>query len=117
MKNQIAITTQSNFPVSKNFERKVKKLMPSKAKQLHIQRPHMTWKGHGQYRYEAIIFVNYKEFQINQRTTDSMAYDHYINLEYCTKKHNDWCKNVILNLLEYRIENIVEFIDETENDY
>lgn len=112
MKKQIEITTERNFPVSKNFERKVKKLMPDKVNQLHIIHLRMTRTGYGQYKYEAYITVNKHELKLTQKTTDAMAYDYYIDLEYNTKKYKDWCKNVTLNLLEYQNEIIVDLIDE-----
>lgn len=116
MKKQIEITTERNFPVSKNFERKVKKLMPDKVKEIHIHIPRMIWEGYGQYRYEANIFVNYQKIKLTQRTTDSISYDNYKDIHHYSKKYNDWCKNVILHLLEYRIEKIVEFINQNTDE-
>lgn len=116
MKKQIEITTERNFLETKNFENQVKRLMPAKVNHIHIDIPRMTVKGNRQYRYEVNIKINEKEIKLTKKTKDTLALINYQNTIYGTKQFNHWSKKVILNLLEYRIEKIVELIDEKEND-
>lgn len=93
---------------SKNFENKVRKLIPETVKELYLMTVGMNWKSRGSYDYFVIVNIDGQQVTIRQHSHDSTAYDYYTELEHSTVKFDNWCKNVVLMLLEDKLETILE---------
>lgn len=116
MKTSISVLNSITKKSSKNFENKLAKLLPEGVNEIYLSSVGMSWEGRGSYNYFVDISINGDSiFRLKERTTDSMSYDSYQDLDYGTTKFDNWAKNTALMLLEENQDLIIEYLNE-ENE-
>ena len=114
---KITVFNNITSQCSKNFEKKVAKLLPTGVNEIVIYSCGMTWEGRGSYNYFLDITINSGQvWTLKQRTTDSTSYDDYNDLEHGSRKLDNWKKNVCLMLLEDYEDSIIEFLNEESDE-
>lgn len=106
-----SITRKSSI----NFGKKVSKLIPDNVKEVYLSTVGMQWRGRGSYVYFLdISFDNGSIHTLSVNTNDSTAYDYYTDLEDCSVKFDNWCKNTCLMILEEKKQEIIELLESEE---